>query len=525
MKRTAGNIDATPSKKIYSSIIADYSLRTGICELVDNAIDQWARNGRAGGLNISVAIELGQQSITVEDNAGGVERDALGVMVTPGSGLGTGTEETIGIFGVGTKRAVVALAQHVRIRTRRGNGKTYLVEYDDHWLEDSTWDLPVYEVDAIAKASTIIELSRLRFRIDERDVSLLEEHLQATYALFLGGVDVTLSLNGTPLSPHTFENWTYPPDYRPRRFKGVVPTEDGDNIRFMAIGGLINERGSIAGEYGVYFYCNDRLIARGLKTVDVGFIAGLAGAPHNVVSLVRVIVFLNGPAQCMPWNSSKSAINVNHVTFKTIQQWLMNTVSGFANVCKRLHGEWDEKVFRYKSGSYVEEDIRDFEKVQKRFLPKLPTKRLNYGLALQKANLRVLKKKPWAQGIVEADAAVELIRHQRFDQKNRLALILLDSTLEIAYKDFLVNESGKHYTDAALVALFAARHQVENEVKKHINISPTLWKKLKFYYGLRCKLVHERAAAGISDGEIEDFRAAAHKVMSKLFKLKWLKDA
>lgn len=26
MKRTAGNIDATPPKKIYSSIIADYSL-------------------------------------------------------------------------------------------------------------------------------------------------------------------------------------------------------------------------------------------------------------------------------------------------------------------------------------------------------------------------------------------------------------------------------------------------------------------------------------------------------------------
>ena len=41
MKRAAGNIDTTPSKKTYFSIIADYSLRTGICEPVDNAIDQW----------------------------------------------------------------------------------------------------------------------------------------------------------------------------------------------------------------------------------------------------------------------------------------------------------------------------------------------------------------------------------------------------------------------------------------------------------------------------------------------------
>ena len=88
MKRAAGNTDATPSKTIYSFIIADYRLRTGICELVDNAIDSWARNGRSGALNVSVAIELGQQSIRVEDNAGGVETDELGVMVTPGSGLG-----------------------------------------------------------------------------------------------------------------------------------------------------------------------------------------------------------------------------------------------------------------------------------------------------------------------------------------------------------------------------------------------------------------------------------------------------
>ncbi len=32
-------IDATPNKRIYRSIIADYDLKTAICELVDNALD------------------------------------------------------------------------------------------------------------------------------------------------------------------------------------------------------------------------------------------------------------------------------------------------------------------------------------------------------------------------------------------------------------------------------------------------------------------------------------------------------
>lgn len=49
MKRTAGNIDATPSKNIYPPII------------------------------------LGLQPIAVEGNGGGVKNDQLSVMVTPGS--------------------------------------------------------------------------------------------------------------------------------------------------------------------------------------------------------------------------------------------------------------------------------------------------------------------------------------------------------------------------------------------------------------------------------------------------------
>jgi len=225
----------------------------------------------------------------------------------------------------------------------------------------------------------------------------------------------------------------------------------------------------------------------------------------------------------MPWNSSKSGINVNHVTFKTIQQWLMNTVAEFAAVSRRLHGDWDDEIFKYTAGRYVDVEIPDFEKAKKRFLPKLPTKRVNYGVALHKMNERVLEKKPWTQGILEADAAIELIRRQRFDQKNRLALILLDSTLEIAYKDFVVNESGQYYTDAQLVDLFKSRHRVETEIKKYVTVSAGLWQKLKFYNGLRNKLVHERAAAGITDEEIDDFKATAHKVLAKLFKLKWPK--
>lgn len=524
MKQKIGQIDATPSKRVYSSIIADYSLSTGICELVDNAIDQWARDGKSRHLNVAVTIELGQQTIMVSDNAGGLEKNELGLIVTPGNSNQTGEGESIGLFGVGSKRAVVALAQQVQIRTRRKSAKTHLLEFDDHWLKDGAWNMDFYEVDQIDPSSTFIELAKLRFSVDGNDVEHLREHLAATYAKFLQTKDVTILLQGKAIAPLIFENWAFPPDYSPHLFKGELVTEEGETILLESVAGLINEPGSIAGEYGVYFYCNDRLVAKALKSFDVGFVAGLAGAPHNVVSLVRVLISLKGPAKCMPWNSSKSGINVNHRIFKAIQKWLTQTVTGFANVCKRLHGDWDEQIFKYPKGNFVNYDITDFDKVKKGFLPPLPAKKVKYAVALYQANAKILATKPWTQGLYEADIAVELIQKQNLQQKNRLALILLDSSLEIAFKDFLVNESGKYFTDAQLVTLFASRHNVENEVKTHVTFPPEVWKKLKFFYGLRCKLVHERSSASISDEQIEDYKNLVHKVLSRLFKLKWLKD-
>jgi hypothetical protein len=118
----------------------------------------------------------------------------------------------------------------------------------------------------------------------------------------------------------------------------------------------------------------------------------------------------------------------------------------------------------------------------------------------------------------------DLIAKQRLDQRNRIALILLDSTLEIAFKEYLVNESGVVYNDQKLLSLFANRTAVQNEIKKYVNIKPETWKKIDHYYRLRCKLVHERATVGISDQQLQDFRDVVERVLRKLYKLKFTKE-
>jgi nitroreductase len=88
-----------------------------------------------------------------------------------------------------------------------------------------------------------------------------------------------------------------------------------------------------------------------------------------------------------------------------------------------------------------------------------------------------------------------LIAKQRLEQKNRIAFIVFDSTLEIAFKEYLVNESGASYNDAKLLSIFGNRSTVHAEIKKYINLSKDTWKKIEHYYRLRCKLVQAGAAA------------------------------
>jgi len=524
MKTQIDRVDATPSKRLFLSVIADYDLNRAICELVDNGLDVWVRGGRTKSIVIDVILDDRQQTILVKDNAGGLAKPELRYIVGPGQTGTDPTDETIGIFGIGTKRAVVALAQDIRIKTRRGKDRTYQIEFDDAWLADDDWELPVFLVDQIAEGTTIVELQRLRVQLTDQGTDQLKEHLRTTYARFLKKKHITLRVNGEALSPKIFENWAFPPKYSPQRYTGTLKTEDDRVIRVEATAGLIRESSPAAGEYGVYFYCNDRLIARALKTLEVGFTRGLAGLPHPKVSLTRVLVSLSGDARSMPWNSSKSDISTNHEVFRALHAWLVQVVKDYASLSRVLIGQWPEKVFQYKTGTIKEVRNVDFPTARKSFLPPLPKSRPRYGDVVAHKNRQVAKRKPWTRGLYEGIIAADLISKQRLEQKNRIALIVLDSTLEIALKEYLVNDSGTSYSDARLLSVFGNRTAVHTEMKKFVAIKDDTWKKIEHYYRLRCKLVHERAIVGIDDAQIRDFRDLVERVLGKLFDLKFEKN-
>lgn len=519
MKKFIDDLDATPSKRAFLSIIADYDLNRSICELIDNALDVWVRRGRAKPVSVDIILDKRQQTITVTDTAGGLLESELRNVVGLGQTGANLTDQTIGIFGVGTKRAVVALSQDIKITARYGNGKTFQVEFDDNWLKDEDWHLPYFEVDTVNAGTTVVELQKLRIEITDDAVNKLREHIAATYAKFLAAPDVVIKLDGANVAPCFFDDWSYPPKYVPRRYIGTLPTDGGGTVKVEVVAGLSSESSPAAGEYGVYFYCNDRLVARALKTFEVGFEKGVAGLPHPKVSLTKVLVFLSGNVGSMPWNSSKSDISTKHEVFIALHGWLIQVVKEYASLSRIWMGDWPKKVFKYKTGTIVDVPITDFPAAQKSFLPPLPKSRPRYSELITRKNKAVVTRKPWTKGLYEGVIAADLISKQHLDQRNRISLVVLDSTLEIAFKEYLVNDSGVTYNDARLLALFRNRHDVHREIQKYVTLSADIWKKINHYYNLRCELIHKRATAGITDPQLQDYRELVEHVLRKLYGL------
>lgn len=380
--------------------------------------------------------------------------------------------------------------------------------------------MPLYIVENIPTGATIIELNKLRKKLDAEAVERLRNHLSAVYAYFIQQKDISIFLNEIEVGPVFFNDWSYPPKYEPRRYLGTISVGKTDEVTIEATAGLGSESSPTTGEYGVYFYCNDRLIARALKTQDVGFLKGYAGLPHPKIALTKLIVRLDGHPQYMPWNSSKSDIDTKHEVFVAIRDWLMQTVSDYAGVSRTWMGDWPRKVFKYSTGKIIDVPINDFPSARNSYLPPQPRARFTKEEKAALENKKIAKEKPWTKGLYEGVIASDIIESKRnLSHRNRISLVILDSTLEISFKEYLVNESEEYYSDKKLSEIFVSKHKLFAEMKKHVTLTDSEWKRLSYYADLRNKLIHQRATVGIDPDDVEAFRELLSKILKNLFGL------
>jgi hypothetical protein len=195
----------------------------------------------------------------------------------------------------------------------------------------------------------------------------------------------------------------------------------------------------------------------------------------------------------------------------------------FSTLSRRLKDDWDKNVFRHKSGSIEEIEPAPSGASLRSHLPPLPRAKRPTIEKLKSRNKSQIDRMPWTLGLVEAMGAVDLVTRLNLETKNRISLILLDSNFEIALKEFIVHESilfpSNIYNSAKIAQLFQRRNSVLSEIKSKISIPNDLIAKAEHYYGLRNKLIHERATVDVGDRDIKNYRSVVAKVLKLLFDL------
>lgn len=517
MSREVGILNATPSKRIYHSIIADYDLNTALCELIDNAVDAWRAISQNYSLKILIDIDIDQQSILVQDNACGVKREDLEALVKPGETILVGARDPIGFFGVGSKRAVVALSQHIQISTRYKDERTYRIQYDDEWIHDlDTWELPYYEIADIQENTTKVELLKLRFRIEENHIGSLRNHLSCTYAHYIKDDEIQILVNDEAIANRFFDQWAFPEEFEPTKFTKISPVlKTNREIKFELTYGLTHEKSTSETDYGVFFYCNRRLTARALKNTEVGFGKGLAGIPHPSMSLARVVVNLFGSSEDMPWTSNKAGIYYNHPTFQAIKTDITEAVILCTRFSKLLLENFETKVSPFKTGNLLEKSLGIGENIKNK-LPAIPKLRKDFKDTIISLNKALGTLRPWTRGLYETLIAEESIsRMKALAQRNRISIILLDSTIEIGCKEYLAKETSSGISEDQLRK--TPRIEIHKKVEPYILTGHPIWGRLRHYYDLRCDLIHKKASAGISDEEVDEFRADVRLFLHEAF--------
>lgn len=113
---------------------------------------------------------------------------------------------------------------------------------------------------------------------------------------------------------------------------------------------------------------------------------------------------------------------------------------------------------------------------------------------------------------------MQIISRQRLETKNRLALIVRDSNVEIALKEFVTHRKDL-WPSPDLKTIFKTRKAGVGAVNAKISIPQKLLDKASHYYQLRNKLIHERATVDITETDVDNYQDTVEQILNILFGL------
>jgi len=338
---------ANPTKAFFVRMITrDITLEDCIFDLIDNSIDgAWEL---AGGQPMSledntdlsqykISIEIAPDRFSIHDNCGGISLDdAVNYAFTFGRKETAETENfSIGVYGIGMKRAVFKMGTNVDIRS------TYLeddalasfrVPIDvDAWLKagDGEWDFDIDEAENLVEAGVQINVTGLYETAAQsfdspRFIQELRRAVARDYALHLHR-GLVIEIDGKVVKGAAIE-LRHGGDFSPMRASFTEQIEGEDVFIEILAGmeapppddsdpdGTWNQNQNRSGWYVI---CNGRIVLAADKTALTGW--GTEGLPNwhpQYSGFLGIIIFSSRRADLLPLTTTKRSVDATSSLFR-----------------------------------------------------------------------------------------------------------------------------------------------------------------------------------------------------------------
>ncbi len=337
-KGTHDSAVAIPTKQFFVSMLTrDITLADAILDLVDNCLDGALRIANGSAVDYSkhfVNISLTAQEFSIADNCGGIPRDVAKnyafKMGREADDVRDSDTETIGMYGVGMKRAIFKMGRDALVRTRNGKD-TFEVPITAAWLGAKNWDpLPINEPteaeDKLAEPGTVIFVRELYEGVSrhfanpafENEVrTAISEH----FTMFLQG-GLKVELNGSAIQPVFVEVLVSGKKDGPAPY--VFQKMIDDVLVSITVGlntgrSLGNddeldadfERDRSSATAGWTVLCNDRAVIVGDKSRLTGWGDGIPLYHPQFSIITGIIEFRSKNADKLPITTTKRALDTS----------------------------------------------------------------------------------------------------------------------------------------------------------------------------------------------------------------------
>ena len=328
---------ATPTKQFFVSMLTrDISLADAILDLVDNCLDGALRLAKDGNVDYAchwVSISLNEEHFAIKDNCGGIPRDvaknyAFKMGREPDDYRDSETE-TIGMYGVGMKRAIFKMGREATVKTVFGDDN-FEVPITAAWLDSREWDpLPINDTEKterLQEPGTAITVWRLHPGVvahftNGAFLNELRTAIAEHFTMFLQ-LGLQISVNDDPIEPIYVQVLVSEDEAGPAPY--VFQATIDDVLVSIAVGlntgrdfpadesdGPEFELDRSATTAGWTVFCNDRAVIVGDKSRLTGWGDGIPLYHYQFSIITGIVEFRSKHPDKLPVTTTKRALDTS----------------------------------------------------------------------------------------------------------------------------------------------------------------------------------------------------------------------